>query len=280
MLELSIGDVSRRTGVAEGTLRMWEARHGFPHPERLASGHRRYSERHVELVRQVATRREAGVPLRNAIAQAVRDLQTPAQSLYATLRAGHPGLVPCRLSKRSMLALSWAIEDESLSRAERPLLFGSFQREHLYRQAADRWGELARGAGLTVAFADFPALCVPDHGPIEVPVQHDAPLGREWAIVCDAPRHAACLTGWEPPTSATAPVGERFFEAIWSVDPAVVRDAARTCAQIAAVSDSSLIDGVRARLGDAPTAPVTDQLVLATAITGRAFSYMSSDASA
>ena len=42
---LAIRDLVARTGVEQGTLRMWERRHGFPVPERLASGHRRYSER-------------------------------------------------------------------------------------------------------------------------------------------------------------------------------------------------------------------------------------------
>ena len=36
-----------RTGIATGTLRMWEQRHGFPVPERSPSGHRRYRESEV-----------------------------------------------------------------------------------------------------------------------------------------------------------------------------------------------------------------------------------------
>ena len=50
---LAIGELVERTGVSEGTLRMWERRHGFPVPERLSSGHRRYSESDVELVNSV-----------------------------------------------------------------------------------------------------------------------------------------------------------------------------------------------------------------------------------
>ena len=48
---LSIGDIANRSGVAVGTLRMWESRYGFPVPERLPSGHRRYSEHDLEQVR-------------------------------------------------------------------------------------------------------------------------------------------------------------------------------------------------------------------------------------
>ena len=41
---LTIREMAARTGVPQGTLRMWETRYGFPVPERLPSGHRRYPE--------------------------------------------------------------------------------------------------------------------------------------------------------------------------------------------------------------------------------------------
>ncbi len=44
--------------------------------------------------------------------------------------------------KRTLIALSHAIEDECAARAERPLLFGSFQRERFYRDSEPRWREL------------------------------------------------------------------------------------------------------------------------------------------
>ncbi|HEY2317872.1 MAG TPA: MerR family transcriptional regulator, partial [Solirubrobacteraceae bacterium] len=69
---LSIGQVAAQTGVAEGTLRMWEARHGFPTPQRLASGHRRYSADDLERVVSVARARAAGLSLEAAIARARR----------------------------------------------------------------------------------------------------------------------------------------------------------------------------------------------------------------
>ena len=53
---LTIRDVARRTGVESATLRMWEQRYGFPEPERLPSGHRRYSNLDVELIGQVVPR--------------------------------------------------------------------------------------------------------------------------------------------------------------------------------------------------------------------------------
>lgn len=96
---------------------------------------------------------------------------------------------------------------------------------------------------------------------------------REWAIVCDAPRHGVCLSGWESLPSPSAGA-ERVFEALWSVEPEVVREAARICAEIAAAAAPSLIDPVRARLDATPSQTASDQLVLATAITNRALSSL------
>ena len=65
---LTTTQLSERTGVPAATLRMWEARHGFPVPARLPGGHRRYSETDVELVRAVIRQREQGLSLAAAIA--------------------------------------------------------------------------------------------------------------------------------------------------------------------------------------------------------------------
>ncbi len=43
----AMGAVARRTGLGEHTLRAWERRFGFPRPQRLASGHRRYPDDQV-----------------------------------------------------------------------------------------------------------------------------------------------------------------------------------------------------------------------------------------
>jgi len=275
MTTLRIGDVTRRTGVAEGTLRMWESRHGFPTPKRQSSGHRRYSQRDVELVRQVAAQRAAGVELQIAIQRVLHDMQAPARSLYATLRRCHPQLEPCRLPKRTLIALSHAIEDESLARADSPLLFAFFQRQTHYRHAQARWHELARTARLAIAFADFERPSFPDDGPVELCVGVGDPLAREWAIVCDAPGHAVCLAGWEPPASTRAADRQRIFEVIWSVQPAVVRQAAGICADIVTTRQPALIDAaVRSRLDSPSSQPTSEQLVLATAITNRTLLYL------
>jgi len=244
MRRLSIGEAVERTGITQATLRVWEARYGFPAPERLPSGHRRYSERDIELVRRVAADREAGAGLSEAIERAIHDLDVPARSLYAALRRSRPDLTPCRLTKRTMSALSQAIEHESISRAELPLLFGSFQRERHYRRAEGRWRELARTAELAIAFADFQLMRTPADGPIEIPVDRSGPLTREWAIVCDAPDHGVCLAAWEVP------------------------------ARLAAGAQPLLVDAARNRLDRPARQVATRQLALSTAICSRALSYV------
>jgi DICT domain-containing protein len=272
---LSISDVVARTGVAEGTLRMWERRHGFPLPERLPGGHRRYSEEQVDLVQRVVAARAAGLSLTAAIERATRESDAPSASLFATFRRRWPELEPRTIPKRLLEALSHAIEDESLSRAERPLLFASFQRAEFYNRERLRFRALSHGSQLAVVFADFRSARVPRDAPAEIPVDQTHPLTREWVIVCDAPRHGVCLAGWEPPGSGFGRADrERVFETIWSVEPEVVRDAARVCAAITAEQRPELIEPIRDRLEASPGAPTGDQLRLAAAITNRTLSYL------
>ncbi len=235
---LTIGDLAQRTGVAPATLRMWESRHGFPRPRRRASGHRRYDEHDVELVTQVLRRRDSGMRLEVAIAGVARADSTTgtppgAPSVYAAMRRLHPNLQPQRLKKSTLLAVSWAIEDECCARAEQPMIFGGFQEEHYYRAAEERWTELARIARSTTVFAAFSQEPDPVARTTMVDLPEDAPMRREWAVVCDAPDYPAILTAWELPGQSTVPDRLRLFEAIWTVEPGAVRDAARACAQAA-----------------------------------------------
>jgi MerR family transcriptional regulator, light-induced transcriptional regulator len=60
---------------------------------------------------------------------------------------------------------------------------------------------------------------------------------------------SACLVGWERPQAAGEP---RVFETIWTVEPEVVREAARLCCELAAGRAPGLVDDLRDRLADAP----------------------------
>ena len=57
---VSIGFLSKSTGISVDTLRVWERRYGSPMPRRLSSGHRRYSMGDVERLQSVAKLLERG----------------------------------------------------------------------------------------------------------------------------------------------------------------------------------------------------------------------------
>jgi DICT domain-containing protein len=234
---LTIGTVAGRTGVSVPVLRVWEKRYGFPVPMRSASGHRRYRERDVDLIARVVRDRAAGLSLEAAISR-VRDRHDgPTSSIFAGLRRYGSDLPVHLVTKVSMLAISRAIEDECCARADRPVLVAAFQRERHFRQSEQRWRDLSRTAGLAVVLAEFPA---PGNRPssaapslLEIPLAGDAPLLREWAVVCDAPESAAVLAGRERPGRDGRADRDRLFEATWSVEPTVVRQAARVGIQLA-----------------------------------------------
>lgn len=275
--DLTISDLARRTGLTPATLRAWESRHGFPVPSRRASGHRRYDERDVVLVKEVLRRRDAGVRLEVAIADASASravLTSPTTSVFAELRRRHPHIAAQRLRKSSLLALTWAMEDECCARAQRPTLFAAFQEERFYRQAQPRWRELARTSRSAVVFADFgatgPGSSTPGVRAVHLPAE--APMRREWSLVCDAPDHAAALAAWELPGQTHVPDRDRLFESVWTLEPRAVRDAARVCAQLADVLDPSAGHDW-AELDDATPEP-SDDLRAATSLFQRLVAYV------
>lgn len=276
----SIGDLAERTGVSSGTLRIWETRHGFPEPQRLASGHRRYSDADVAAVLQVVRLRSSGVRLDAAIAR-VREWIDAAgpgldddargrESVYARLRHTHPALQPSRLTKRTLLAMSWAIEDEFCAQARRAHLFGAFQREKHFESARPRWTDMARQSSSAYVFADFATLG--GETPVQVPLAADAPMRREWLVVCDSPELSVALTAWELPGQGGVRDGERVFESLWTVDPAPVREAARVCAGLAAAAGADGADDVVTALAS-PIVGVPDVAAL-TSLFNRSVAYV------
>ena len=241
--DLTIGQLAAQTGVGASTLRMWETRYGVPVPRRLAGGHRRYSARDAELVHDALRRRAAGLSLPAALAAARAESdEAPPASIYAGLRATRPDLAPIVFPKRVLIALAHAIEDECCARAERPVLFASFQRERFYRHAEHRWRDFARTAQLAVVFADFPRARRPRGAPHELPIDDSTPLAREWSLVCDAPGYSACLAAWELPAPDGRADADRRFETVWSAEPAVVRSATLVAWQLAAAAGERLPD--------------------------------------
>jgi DICT domain-containing protein len=208
-----------------------------------------------------------------ALADAATGTAPGAPSVYAAMRHLHPNLQPQRLKKSTLVALSWAIEDECCSRAEQPMIFGSFQKEHFYRAAQERWTELARIARSTMVFAAFSQQPDPVDHTTMVDLPQDAPMRREWAVVCDAPDYPAMLTAWELPGQSTVPDQRRLFEAIWTVQPGAVRDAARACAQTAQQLGHPQAAPLLYELADNP-APPPIALLQATSLLNRVVAYV------
>jgi MerR family transcriptional regulator, light-induced transcriptional regulator len=269
----SIGDVTERTGLSEATLRMWESRHGFPQPQRLASGHRRYSEQDVELVRHVLEERERGLSLKAAIERVRSAGGEREESLFAGLRRRRPDILPHLLPKRALIALSHAMEDELCARAERGVLIGTFQEARFYRASERRWRELARTADVAVVLADFDEPHRRPDAPVELPLAPDDPVMREWGIVCTTPSYSVCMVGLERPGQRERPDLERRFETIWTVDPDVVDAAARISCELVARTSPRLAGEIGELLDTAPAAG-EDRFDVAAAVTSRMVAYL------
>jgi DNA-binding transcriptional MerR regulator len=276
---LSIGELAARTGVTPSTLRIWEERHGFPVPTRLESGHRRYAEADAALVSEVARLRDSGMRLDAAITAARSEAEHQAQvasgprprSVHARLLRSDPGLPVHRLSKRTLIGLSHAIEDEFCARARDAHLFGLFQRAEHFAAARPRWRELALLARSTHVFADFPPGAHDEDELQLVTLPERSPLLREWAVVCDATEAPIALTAWEVPGQVGVPELRRVFEATWTMVPSLVREAARVCADAAAGTPGgpALVD----ELAAAATGDRADP-ELAAAFFNRAVAYL------
>lgn len=206
-----IGTLAARTGLTAATIRAWEERFGFPDPGRLPSGHRRYTDDDVDAVDRVLALRRAGTSLAGAIRAATRPAaDTRPATLFAGLRQARPDLPVSVLSRRAMLALSHAIEDECTARAVRPLLAAAFQVEAAWDNAQPRWTHLSRVAEEVVVFADFERTRRPHPGLLLVGLEEPSPLAREWSVLCAGDGLGAVLAGWER--------ADGRFEAIWSTD--------------------------------------------------------------
>src|SRR4051794_29566025 len=275
--DLAIKDVAERTGLAAGTIRMWEQRYGFPVPHRTSSGYRRYRPDDVDTLRRVRAYRGRGLSIPAAIERA-RETggASDRPSLFAAVAGAGHGATPQVLRKPTLEALSRAIEHETLAHAAAPVLFGAFQRERFYRAVEPRWRRMAAHADAAVVFADFERPRHPPDGPVELPIDRGDAVGNEWALVVDAPGFSACMAGWEQP-GAGEPGGpadhRRRFETIWTLDPEVTRRAARAAARLAGGIDDRCGAELDAVLTERPLALEQPPPAL-TALVNRVVAYM------
>jgi DICT domain-containing protein len=275
MSELAIKDVAERTGIAAGTIRMWEQRYGFPVPTRTASGYRRYGDGDVEALRRVASYRRLGLSIPAAIERVRADegAEVVQPSIYAAVSTIDEMARPQLLRKPTLLALSRAIEHEALACAASPVVFAAFQQERHYRPVEHRYRRLARQADAATVFADFDTETRAPGAPVEIPIDLDDAIGNEWAVIVDAPGYGACLLAWEHPQQEGVEDSRRRFEAIWTVHPRAVRRAAEVAARLVGQVDAGYGSDLEDLLRGRPLsmeAPVPSL----TALTNRAIGYM------
>ena len=277
MTELAIKDVAERTGIAAGTIRMWEQRYGFPEPERTASGYRRYSDDDVEALRRVASYRRLGLSIPAAIDRVRVDDGTAQEqpSIYAAVSSIDERARPQLLRKATLIALSRAIEHETLAAAASPIVFGAFQEEERYRDVEHRYRRIARQSDATTVLADFGSVSREPGKPAEIPIDLDDAIGNEWAVIVDAPGYSACLLAWEHPQQDGIDDARRRFEAIWTVHPRAVRRSAEVAARLVGQVDAAYGAELEDLLRDRPLASEQPAPAL-TALTNRAIAYMDS----
>ena len=113
---------------------------------------------------------------------------------------------------------------------------------------------------------------------VRAPLATGSTLTREWLLVCDGPTYAACVVGREPAGQAGVAEAARRFETVWTLDPQIVRSAARICASHVF---PHLPDGgaaLEARLSGS-TAPASADLARATLVFQRLVGYLAAPTS-
>ncbi len=93
-MQIRIGELAKRTGVAPATLRAWQRRYGLPVPRRTDSGYRMYTMTDIELVQRLRRLVDDGIPISEAV-RMVRSgdrplgSATPSPDVSIPASAGH-----------------------------------------------------------------------------------------------------------------------------------------------------------------------------------------------
>jgi methanogenic corrinoid protein MtbC1 len=116
---LSIGALSKATGIAVETLRTWENRYGFPRPERKPSGHRVYPVSAVPRLRRIAQALSHGHRAGQVVAASedalARLLETSAAPLPASA-AAPPGAIGAFEDIPTLVRMVKSFDAERLTR--------------------------------------------------------------------------------------------------------------------------------------------------------------------
>jgi len=117
---LSIGELSKQTGIGVHTLRVWEKRYGAPLSERLPSGHRRYPKEEVPRLRAIARALESGYRASKVVTGTLEELQKllGAQDFMRTnpeLSDSETGQVSKELTTEKWIEAIHQYDEETLS---------------------------------------------------------------------------------------------------------------------------------------------------------------------
>src|SRR6478672_11234489 len=144
MKGLAIKEVAERTGITAATIRMWEQRYGFPEPSRTASGYRVYTDEDVDVLRRAGALRDGGLSVGAALSRARETAgASDRPSIFGAIASAEDAVPARRLRKRTLLAISRAIEDETLARAAAPVVVGAFQSARNFAAVEHRYDRIA-----------------------------------------------------------------------------------------------------------------------------------------
>src|SRR3954467_11945618 len=94
---LAIKEVAEQTGLAAGTIRMWEQRYGFPEPARTPGGYRVYTRQDVITLKRVVAFRGRGLSVPAALERArAMDAATDRPSIFGAIASGDSPARPPR----------------------------------------------------------------------------------------------------------------------------------------------------------------------------------------
>ncbi|MEQ8820929.1 MAG: MerR family transcriptional regulator [Sumerlaeia bacterium] len=119
---LSIGALSKATGISIDSLRMWERRYGAPKSYRLPSGHRRYPNHEVQRLRAVAQALSLGYragQVADASIEELRRLLLAVDTTGFLDNAEKPGLIEneeIRSALERWITIASRLDDTALSR--------------------------------------------------------------------------------------------------------------------------------------------------------------------
>lgn len=175
----------------------------------------------------------------------------------------HSGRTPERLTKRSLVAVSHAIERAALATAEDgPLVvLALFQRLPYFTRERAVYERIAARAAVTVVGMAGPTLPELPPGAVGVVLDEAEELAREWSVVALTPRFGATLVAYDRGEVAPAATLEsgRLFDGHWGFrrDGAlheVIRLRERLAERLPAPARAGLDEAV-ARVRDIPAGP-------------------------